>query len=94
MNYDLIVYDNSCINTIKQYKEYGSRIENLLVRYNNILKSVIDSGVKSGKVNDNLKKFSSEAEKLKKETGELSSKAAQCIDDFLKDMDKADSYLY
>ena len=92
--YDLVVHDDNCQELSREYYEFGERFEEYINRYSEILKSVANQGVKEGQVHNNLVKFIEAVDKLKKQGKDLSESAEKCANEFLVDMDTADSYLY
>lgn len=94
IGYDLVVYDNDNKAIANEYSKFGERLEKYIDSYSEILKRVANDGVKSGKVHDNLLKFIEAVDSLKNEGKELSELAKKSAEDFLKDMDTADNYLY
>lgn len=94
LDYDLVVYDESVKDISREYLKRGEEIENILDRYSRILKKITEDGIKSGKVNDNLKIYLEAVEKLKREASYLAERAEDCINNFISDIDIADNYLY
>lgn len=94
IGYDLVVYDTDSKAIANEYKKFGDRLEKYINSYSEILKRVANDGVKSGRVHDNLLKFIEAVDDLKNEGKELTEIAKKSAEDFLKDMDTADNYLY
>lgn len=94
IGYDLIVKDDNCESIANEYYKLGNRFEEYVNRYSEILNRVANDGIKSGKVHDNLLKFIEAVNGLKNQGKELTINAEKCANEFLQDMDTADSYLY
>ena len=94
IGYDLVVYDNDNKAIANEYKKFGDRLEDYINNYSKVLKRVANEGIKSGKVHDNLLRFIDAVDDLKNEGKELTQLAKKSAEDFLKDMDTADNYLY
>ena len=94
IGYDLIVKDDNCESIANEYYKLGNRFEEYVNRYSDILNRVANEGVKSGKVHDNLLRCNEAVNGLKNQGKELTINAEICANEFLQDMDTADSYLY
>lgn len=92
--YDLIVHDNNVISLGEEYVSRGEAFEAVLDKYINILQSILDEGIKDGKVHDNLAVFLNNVRALKSEAINIAKSAKESNHKFLTDMDSADSYLY
>lgn len=93
-NYDLVIYDDDCKKIGQDYKDLTDKFNTYLDTYLGILDRVINNGIKSGKVHNNLVKFSESVTGLKGQINDLSDTAKGCAEDFVTDIDEADSYLY
>ena len=94
LDYDLVVYDDDCKEIGKDYKKLADEFNTYLNTYSQILDRVINSGIKSGKVHNNLVKFSEAVKGLNGQIDDLANTANECGNDFVSDIDEADSYLY
>lgn len=99
--YDLIIEDENCKEVGENYVKEATKFEDILKEYIRIMEEVVESGIPSGQVHENLKVFLDEG--IKKintgsdGTGErlfLANKAKTCNDEFIEEIDEADSYLY
>ena len=94
IGYDLIVHDDNCQALSNEYYKLGERFEEYINRYSDILNRVANDGIRSGQVHDNLLRFIESVNGLKNQGKELAINAEKCANEFLVDMDTADSYLY
>lgn len=94
LDYDIVVNDDACQEAGVEYKEISNSFTNYLNTYSSILQRVLEQGIPSGKVHNNLEKFFESVETLKDQLGDLADTANKCSGNFIEDMDKADSYLY
>ena len=94
LDYDIVVNDDACQEAGVEYKEISDKFTNYLNTYSSILQRVLEQGIPSGKVHNNLEKFFKSVETLKDQLGDLADTANKCSSNFIEDMDKADSYLY
>lgn len=92
--YDLIVYDSNVISLGEEYISRAQAFETVLEKYINILQAILDEGIKEGKVHDNLAVFLKMVNELKAEAINIANSAKGSSQEFLTDMDSADSYLY
>ena len=94
LDYDIVVNDDACQEAGLEYKEISNSFTNYLNTYSSILQRVLEQGILSGKVYNNLEKFFESVETLKDQLGDLADTANKSSSNFIEDMDKADSYLY
>lgn len=94
LDYDIIVNDDACSVAGKEYKDMADKFNTYLNTYSGILQRILSDGIPSGKVHNNLQKFSESVDTLKDQIGDLADTAEKCANNFVSDMDKADSYLY
>lgn len=92
--YDLVVYDNEFEAMGEEYIKRAERFNEILEIYTASIKRILDEGIKSGQVHDNLNSFYETVEGLKDNVDDISKNAKKCLDGFIQDMDTADSYLY
>ena len=93
-DYDIVVHDDACGEAGAEYKDISDKFTLYLNTYSSILQRVLEQGIPSGKVHNNLEKFFESVETLKDQLGDLADTANKCSTSFVEDMDKADSYLY
>lgn len=94
LNYDLVVCDDDCKAMGQNYKALADKFNTYLDTYTEILDRVINEGLVSGKVHNNFKKYSEAVTKLKGQINDLADKAQKCTEEFVTEMDEADSYIY
>lgn len=93
-SYDLVVYDEDCEAMGGVYRSRAEVYNGYIDRYTSILRTILDNGVKEGVVHDNLESFLDRVSQLKDQTTELASDASDNLNNFISDMDTADSYVY
>lgn len=101
VEYDLIIEDDNCKEIGENYVKDATIFEDVLKEYIKIMEDVVNKGIPSGQVHENLKSFLEEG--IKKinigSNGEgermfLSKKGKTCNESFIEEIDIADSYLY
>lgn len=90
-----IVVDDEYVQSMKTYVEtYGELFETYYERYIGIMKTFNETGVMEGAAADAIGKYVLAATALKGRINDLSKLYAQTLEDYLADIDVADSYLY
>ena len=94
IGYDIIVDDDNCVEWGLEIVRHGLNIETKIEQYTTSLDRIISNGITSGKVFDNLEQFNAAAKELKGIIKETSEIAKGYINEYVKEVDTADEYIF
>lgn len=87
--------DDDCCKAIGNYlKNEGKIIENKINKYIFILENIKNEAIMEGDAHNALDGYIEYAKKIKGEIGKILEGTKNDIEKFLKDIDKADEYLF
>lgn len=89
-----IIDDSYCVAMGNYFKRQGERIDQMLLDYVAVLKTVRDVGITNGDVHIVLDAYINYAEKMKDKVGTISNNAQANVTKFLGKVDEADQYLF
>lgn len=92
--YDLVVHDDNCRELAQEYVTQAERYEEILEQYTDIIQNILETGIKEGNVHDNLQVYLNVVMTLKQQVTQIAGEGKKHTEDFLRDMDTADSYIY
>lgn len=87
--------DDDCCKAIGKYLKYeGGIIEVYIMKYISILEKIRGEAIMEGAAHDALESYIIYANDLRGEIGKILEGTKNDIEKFLKDIDKADEYLF
>ena len=92
MGRDVIIDEEELVLFAKICQKKGDLIENMILALSNHISNVLESGIMSGLTAERLTEYSSEINHLKNSMAYYSAEVSRIINEFLAEVEMAESY--